>query len=70
MAKYEISLFQKILKNVLFAHLHLKIAKSAGWTKKNSLWVTKNAEFDADFKFVGQEIYVHYSSFLSLSVYD
>jgi hypothetical protein len=45
-----------------FSHLHFKIAKSANMTpkffflKKKSIWVSKNAEFYADFKFVDADL--------------
>jgi hypothetical protein len=44
-----------------FSHLHFKIAKSAIMTKKKffvkiSIWVSKNAEFYADFKFVDADL--------------
>ncbi len=50
--------FCKMFENVqFFSHLHLKYAKSAIMTQKFlswkiSIWVSKNAEFYADFKFV------------------
>ncbi len=50
----------KMFENVqFFSHLHLKYAKSAIMTQKKIFlknfdmgWVSKNAEFYADFKFV------------------
>jgi hypothetical protein len=44
-----------------FSHLNLKYAKSAIMTQKNfsskiSIWVSKNAEFYADFKFVDADL--------------
>ncbi len=44
-----------------FSHLHLKYAKSAIMTQKNVflkilIWVSKNADFYADFKFVDADL--------------
>ncbi len=44
-----------------FSHLHLKYAKSAIMTQKKfsrkiSIWVSKNAEFYADFTFVDADL--------------
>jgi hypothetical protein len=51
-----------MIENVqFFSHLHFKIAKSAIMTQKNfslkiSIWVSKNPEFYADFKFVDADL--------------